>query len=418
MGYAEQSDLSRKSSPPAGRSVPDSAPSRRIRYDLAVLLLALAIIGGQYLLSYDEPFDEIIYDEIGFAHVGAKLLSAGIFQGNFSGSLWWEDDGQCGSSNPRVGVYILGALHRLAANRLPGGRNEQTYIAYMRLFMALLSVACVYVFFRFTVQVLPVRWALLAVLLLLINPVFRWVNVSVITDSPMLLFSLLAMCYAVKIPSNSTITKRRTRYWVLTGLFIGLAVSSKLYALSLGAALAYLAFWQISVKGWRQARYALLAAGTVVLVFFATNPLLWWDPLYGLNRMTVGHMASLTGGLIGEFYEGLAALVRHTLTWFAWERYGRGGSFGTLGQWLLCLPALALLAAGTRNFRQAQTVLLWVFFLGNLALAAYVAVGFGQSLYTPKLALLPTVAAIPLGVKGAAELVRRYADSGGGKDGR
>gem|GEM_PF-3275633 len=375
---------------------------KRLRYDLLVLLTAALIIGASYWTYRAAPMSLYFGDESTMGAFGAELLQEGIAQGNFSGPLWWEDPSYWGSSNPRVGVYLFGLAFWAAYDE----RHPERLEPRVRLLAAVIALLTVYVFFRTLALMVGAGPAYLGAVVLALHPVFRWVHVSVINDVLMMLFCLLTVYFAAQVMAFKDDDNRSTPYWLWTAVFAGLAVATRLFALGLVAVCGYLVVCQFRKTRWRALGYGLVTIAVVLLIVFATNPLLWWDPLFGLRQMSTGHISRHEVGNRLFEYAHFEPLLRQTFTWFYPARLPQAGAIGTAGDWLWCLPGLFLTLLGVSQCRKAYCGLWLAFFFGFVVVVGLTASSLTLSWYKPKLALGATAGAIALGVFGLAHLAQ------------
>lgn len=366
--------------------------------DSTIIIIAVLIVGINLFIHKNTLFDDNLFDEAGFLDVGRNLVLEGILNLNFSGVFWLEDPSYCGPSNPRVGQYIMGIIQIIAQT------SSKYDLLIIRFLMAILSVLLAYSFYYWMKLYVGKFYAFIATFLLLNNPIFGFVCINVVTDVPMMIFSLWAMCFATLI-YHENVTK--TRHWILFGLFIGLAISTKLYALGMLAVWLYLTVNKSLNFGKRMVLYSMLSISMVALVFFVTNPLLWVRPIYGIHKMTIGHVLMHTSDPWSLIFERILVLLRHSLTWFCFSLKRGDSSPGTVYQWLLCLPALILVGLGlflNRNKRSGN--LAFSFLIGHLIVMAYVSSVI--SYYVPKTALTTMAGTIVLGTIGLKKLFESF----------
>ncbi len=374
----------------------------RFRYDLLVLLTAAVIVGGSYWTYRNAPMSLYFGDESTMGTFGAELLERGIARGDFSGPIWWEDPSFWGSSNPRVGVYLFGLAFLAAYDE----RHPERLESRVRFLAAAIALLTVYVFFRTLAVMIGVGPAYVGAVVFALHPVFRWVHVSVINDVLMLLFSLLTVFFAVRVMAEPDDETRSTRWWLWTAVCAGLAVATRLFALGLVVACGYLVLRQLRQTGRRALGYGLAMIAIVLLIFFATNPLLWWDPLFGLRQMSTGHVSRHMIGMQLHNFAHFEPLLRQTFTWFSPERLPQEGNIGAVSDWWWCLPGAFLTLLGLRRCRQAYCGLWLAFFLGFVAVVGMTASSLMLTWYKPKLALGSAAGSIALGMFGLDYLVQ------------
>ncbi len=335
--------------------------------------------------------DTVQGDEKGFLYYGT--MQAELYSGCVKGDVeacsdwrWSEPYQAYGSNNPKVGLYVLGALDH--ATR---GLERDRRVPTMRLLMGLLAALAVGGLAWLGSSGGGGRWTgLLAAGWLLAHPVYRSVHVALLPDVPMLLLAVLALgAFSVALRGGGM---RRAVGLVAAGALAGLAAACKLYAASLfPVMLVILALWRRTV-GLRGGLAAALGWLVGAAVFVGSNPYLWQQPGAALRAMTTGHVQALGGQALG--LEGLESLA-----WLLWVpvslfepsmdartqlldlQPGLGAMFGGV------LFALGLAIAITRR-RWLPVVWALVVFL----VCGYVVSRFEPSWLYPRAFLLPALA--------------------------
>ncbi len=365
--------------------------------------MALIVTGVMAWRAPDTPQG----DERGFLYYGT--MQAELYLACLGGDSeacqdrrWAEPYDGYGSRNPKLGLYLLGAVDH-ATRGLPTVRR----VPAMRLIWG--GLAALGVGFMAALGGPRSRWAgLVAAGLLLSHPVFRAGQVALLLDGPMLLFSLAALLCAQR---GLEVSRGRQGALLLgAATLAGLAVTCKLYALAVMASVGVMLLLhrrRIAWQGW-----AGFAAGLLLgaAVFVGTNPYLWQQPMEALRAMTTGHVLAQQGEL------GAAGTGWANLRFLAWLPLSlpvepildsRSQLQGLEPGWSLwsgaVLAALGLLAA----LRQRR----WfpvVFLLASLALSAWVVTRFEASWLYPRALLLPSVAIAWLASHAVALVPRRW----------
>jgi len=376
-------------------SVPVGSPWRR-RGRWLLLPLVFLFINLFGAAPNDGDMVLQIMDEGGFVEVGEKALRLALVEHDFRNPFWADPYWNYGANNPRLGVFIVGAVGQFAGLITPD-KEKKKFV--MRLVMSLLSTAVVALLFALTVRLTASRpAAYAAAALLLWHPAFRLVARSMLTEIPLLLFCLLTLHGAWWIKTDRQRPQRATP-WILTGLAAGCAISTKLFAVGLLPLLLLLIGRRIWLLGRAAVYPALLLLASIVVVFVLSNPLLWTDPVYGVEMMTVLHVRSNDGYVTWPEWGRMKPLFFQTFDFFSWRfdaaRIGipPPESF----PWWRAAPGFALTVAGlaVRNAGRDKWMILTTF-VGFLAIYAYVAGIMSADWYRLKLALLPAVGAIAL----------------------
>jgi len=344
----------------------DQRPRHARRY---VFLLAFVIIALSVLHHPGGPF---LPDETGFFFTGMDLGSRFVRNVNlivnhdFDYKTWRDTRGNYGSVKPRVGIYVLGVIGHATA--FIDDKPTRTYAR--RLGVALLSALCVVLFFQLACKLFSPAVGWVAAALLLINPIFRSVQVALLPDIPTLLFILAALVVLADIERDLRERNVRRKPYLLFGLFAGLAIACKLYAFALFVAFGIIVLIHLRAVNKRVVSSTLWAAVISIALFILSNPLLYFDLSDGLRVMTVDYMATLDrppltptrsplwylaiysvviwqtpafslkeGLFIAPSDMGAMLLVMHSLLLFgAWRVYKKG----------LVLPLAWTLAAGVQ----------------------------------------------------------------------
>ncbi|MBU1862885.1 MAG: phospholipid carrier-dependent glycosyltransferase [Candidatus Omnitrophica bacterium] len=256
-------------------------------YCVSFLIIALPII--KYPIEF--PF-QLEGDELGFYQAGTFLFRVFFIEQDFSSNVWGKIFGNYGSCNPRVGLYIIGFFD-LLASYFNSFVNAVPKIVILRLLMATLSAGSVISLFILVRMTASLHSGIIAVALLLTNPIFRGFQCSILPDVPMFFFSLLSLIAFMHVEKNLKQHVFSWKWFFLSGICMGLAISSKLYAASLGAC-----FFVIIVQNRNHASFKkvllglLLVFGSSSAIFILSNPLLYTNIFQGIRILTTEHIAT------------------------------------------------------------------------------------------------------------------------------
>jgi len=260
------------------------------------------------------------------------------------------------------------------------------------------------------IAALMVRWALrgwfrqdadtadLAALAVLLMPANVW-NVLITTDTPLLLFSVASMLVFARAAE-----KNSGGLFVAAGIFLGLAFTSKYFAVLLG--LAYLA-WAIASKQPRAFLLAFLGGLPFGLLNLYWNyEACWCNVMFNaINR----HEEGGSGWSLATppLYAASLAYLAAPLLWFAWRgrnrlrsAWQRPGERALLLAWLVPLAVFAALSPVKR------IGLHWLLsFIPALVLTVTLALGRRELVASVRwFALLAALHMLPIAVIGALPL--------------
>jgi hypothetical protein len=371
----------------------------RVWTSIVALLVALLVSS---VMALRAP-DTVQGDERGFLYYGnmqAEMYWACVTgQGEACDDWRWGEAYQgYGVHNPKLGMYLLG----LADQATRGLQTEQRVPA-MRLFFGLLASLCVAGMAWLGAGGRARLGGVLAACLLLIHPVFRACQVSLLPDLPMLLLVIGAL-----IGTQAAIESRSWRQglWLLdAGLLVGLAISTKLYALALLPAVLGALLIRARDVGWRGWLGLMLGLALGAAVFVGSNPYLWADPAVALRAMTVDHVHALQlQGLAADMATLEPGLGLTSVGYLGWlpftlvtplldPRSEIHGLAPLSWTWLgIVLGGMGLLL---HMERRRWLPVLWA--LSCFGLTAWVVSRFDPSWLYPRTFLLPSMAAVWLG---------------------
>ena len=226
---------------------------------------------------------------------------------------------------PMVGWWLHGLLYL--------GNAEW----WLRLPAVLLATLIAWLIYRVLRVAHGEQIARFAGLLYLLMPV-NLLNVFITTDTPLILFALLSVLALQRALQGSGY-----RWFVITGMLLGLAFLSKYFAVLLG--LAY-GVYLLLVRPSRRNVSGLLVIFLSVLPFAALN--IWWNYnncwnniLFNLQNRHVG--AGFGWEFLLTYLLMMLYLISPPLLWYGWRERGRLWQLlrsRDLYVWLLLLPLL------------------------------------------------------------------------------
>ena len=248
-----------------------------------------------------------------------------------------------------------------------------------RFLHALITSLCIGGIYLLTHRLFGWAIALLSSVLLLLEPFFLAYQRFLTTDALQTNFSVLSVLLFLLYLRSQEGSVRRSR-WLLvsSGVFLGLAIGSKVISAFIIPGILILAIWselQIGALafppiGYSSRTKALILWGVTALVaLFVTWPALWLTPGFTLNRMTEGLLEEAQRGFF--FYKGdlvhSPGLDFYLLS--SLYRLSPAVLIGTLvGAIALCIPA-----GRRRSSFVPEQVALWlviVSYVGFLSIAS------------------------------------------------
>jgi len=264
---------------------------------------------GERAIPWLSPSPALVGDELGHVHCASTFTRLFFVERDFSHHLWAEPMNAYGRFEPRVTHYTLGALfyltHDVAGQVWGSGPitcedahqrvcDERVHFQLFKAAVGGLAAVCVVLMVLLVHAEVGAVGAAVAGALLLVNPLFRLVASSLVRETPVLLYSLLAFAL-LELAHRRFSGRFPFGLFIAVGLAAGLAVSCGLYAFPVYPAVLV----AILLRGRARVWAALAACAVVVLVglavFYGTNPLLWQDLQGGLFSLTTGHFVEDTG---------------------------------------------------------------------------------------------------------------------------
>jgi len=231
----------------------------------------------------DINVEHLLYDETGFLDVSRIYFKTLFIEKDIYSSVWEESYNHYGINNPKIPKYIIGFIDYITDTNI----ISQNKVRPLRFSLSFLSAGCVLFFYILASKIYSPKIGYLSVFLLLINPIFMSIQYALIGLIPMLFFSLISLLFFYDIYGNF---KKKIIPWkkiIFSGLFVGLAIGSKLYALSL---VLFFFFLLLSLKELNittRVRVFLVFFISLFFIFYISNPSLYRYTLQGIRNMTV-----------------------------------------------------------------------------------------------------------------------------------
>nr|BDD44355.1 hypothetical protein 7 [bacterium] len=246
-----------------------------------------------YLIGYAYTQKEVclIGDESNFFSI-ADILFNELLKGNLFGEIWTRSYDAYGSYNPKVGMFLTIIVMKVAdfLNSLLF-LNKEPIILY-RMINSIFSALTIVSLFWFIKNITGNLYGLFAAVLLLCNPIFMSISVSLLPEVPMLFFSTISLCLISNIDKKDFfITWKEI---ILTGFFMGLAVSSKIYAFCIYLVLFCIFIQKLSnIKKIIIFKNFLFTSIVFIFTFYITNPSLYLSPIKNILLMGPIHLKYL-----------------------------------------------------------------------------------------------------------------------------
>lgn len=235
-------------------------------------------------------------DEIGFVNTGNLLFKTFFVERDFDSDVWSNVYNNYGTSNPRVGLYILGGMNSLIdVIAYHFSLEKGVAIVIFRCVNSLFASFGVFFIYLFLRKLSGAKVALVAVLLLLINPVFRSITDALTPDIHM--FCFLSLSLYLMYDFCESIKKNVHSYskLVMLSLSMGLAISTRIYGVYI--CFVFFLIWFENFKRQFLKRNFLdlfLCCSIMFLVFYLSNPFLYNNFLLGVREMTTLHISRLS----------------------------------------------------------------------------------------------------------------------------
>jgi hypothetical protein len=357
----------------------------------AGLLLRLAPL-GRYVTP-DEP--AWVYRSVRFADaLSARDWAAVPSTGHPGVTTMWL--GAAGVAvqrllDPAGGLAHLDWIRRLAW-LAPENREAFRHLAFFlpwgRVAVALVTTLGLVALCPLLVRLFDRRVALLAVGLLAFDPFLIGHSGLLHTDALLATFSLLALVAAL----NGLREPRRAIWWVLSGIFTGLALLTKTLAVILPFFILLTLVIRYLPSAIRHPQSSILHSSffilTTALTFFALYPVTWVAPLQTLSDLFVAPSYHATAALMPTFFAGRTAL-RHGPEFYAVALPLR------LSPVVLVGLILSLRAYAKKKSLRLELACLWLFALGYTLFLALNVKKYDRYLLP---ALLPLTIAAALGI--------------------
>ena len=275
-------------------------------------------------------------------------------------------------------------------------RHLAFFLPWGRVAVALVTILGLIVLYPLLVRLFDRRVALLAVGLLAFDPFLIGHSGLLHTDALLATFSLLALVAAL----NGLREPRRAIWWVLSGIFTGLALLTKTLAVILPFFILLtlvIRYLQSAIRHPPSAiRHSSLFIFPTALTFFALYPVTWVAPLQTLSDLFVAPFYHSTTALMPTFFAGRTAL-RHGPEFYAVALPLR------LSPVVLVGLILSLRAYARKKSLRLELACLWLFALGYTLFLALNVKKYDRYLL-PAIPLLTLTAALGIGTLGNWEI--------------
>jgi len=229
-----------------------------------------------------------LWNPIGFPRPN---VDEGIYLGralNFIDTLNPKDP-YIGYDHPYFGQIFLAIVFNIIGyqnilSSSPGYINHEMLLLVPRILMGVLAILDTFLLFKIVEIRYNIRTAFIASILFAVMPI-TWVTRWVLLDSLQLPFVLLSLLFAILSGSNMTAnTRKRVLLVMLSGIFLGSAIFTKIPAITMIPLISYLIFTQNKKSLW------MLILCIIPTVLIPSLWLLhavsmgefseWWDAIY------------------------------------------------------------------------------------------------------------------------------------------
>lgn len=285
---------------------------------------------------------EYSYDEHAFVNKGYLFFKTFFLERDFFGEIWLQSMSCFGSGNPKAGMMILGAVYHICS--VIGsvlGIDLIANLLTMRYINAVFPAFSVLFMFLFTSLCVRGRLKYIVIALLLINPVFRVVALSLTPDNHMLFFAMASLLVLGKVYESMEDVSFKILF--LFSVLVGLSVSCRLYGFCV-----YLMFLFVCVACFRKNLSLKLIYRFLFVsffsgfVFFITNPSFYGNFLFGFREMTIGHMQYLGTDWFNLKFYSLKYLFTYPYLIFSFNSF----DIGPLPEAIMCKSDFIFMGIG------------------------------------------------------------------------
>nr|BDD44353.1 hypothetical protein 5 [bacterium] len=268
----------------------------KINFKRLTLLFLIFLASWGILCIFFMQSDDLtpLDDEPGFLRVGKTLLTDGIEEGKLVDRIWIHEFANYGLNNPKVGTLTLGLIN-IAANSLFVKNTEkqlrQKFIFMRSVTSAFSAVGLVFIFLLMQ-ELSSIRAGFISVVLLIINPTFRFVASSLLPDVVMFLFLSMALfCLNRFFKKFSDIVI--SWFW-LVAFFMALTMSCRMYGVAVYLFFILLLFTAINENNYFRVGFCFFKMTALTgVIFLLTNPPFFMDFFRTFKALTFGHMEVL-----------------------------------------------------------------------------------------------------------------------------
>lgn len=350
--------------------------------------------------SFKGAFLNAPTDEGGFLITGILLSDCLFVKKDTKDSLWQKCLNNYGSANPRIGLYMIGLLSRLAQN-ISLAVDKTLFLIILRLFLAILAAGCVTLFFCIIRITASARQAFFGAALLLVNPLFRSVQVAIYLEIIMCLFLFAALFYLARCDRALAAGKPVFAGMFASGIFAGIALSTKLFAFVFYPVFFFLLIRRRKEMTPREITGCIaMVLSTAVLIFLVSNPLLYSDFFAGIKAMTTAHIAAHQGASPLPNFAALKYLATYPFLMFQPlpPALNTRPALPTGIEQAFVAVGYILALAGLLKAKKDNGSLATAFFASCFVFFAFIVVSLPFSWMVPKAFLLPAVSVIWLAV--------------------
>jgi hypothetical protein len=274
--------------------------------------VAGAVLGSALCLLFTAnlgTFDLIYSDELFWMPTGRHVFQLFFIERNYTDPFWYDFGNPFLAYHPQIGKFLIGASiaaagipeipfqsldwsQSVAWNMQHGFQLNPVALLAARLPVAILAViACLALYW---LNVIVASWwqGLLVALLFASNSAMLTLGRMAMLDVPALSFSLLTIVLVVRVVQALRSGQNSLGWATLAGVMCGLAVGSKLVAVTLvGPAFLALLYEAVRCrwKGVGSVPGALVSLALMIgwsaLIVYASNPLLYTQPIAGTLQM-------------------------------------------------------------------------------------------------------------------------------------
>ncbi|MBI4845012.1 MAG: phospholipid carrier-dependent glycosyltransferase [Candidatus Omnitrophica bacterium] len=370
---------------------------------ILVFVVSFAVISTAIVYSsefYAQDDCWYCWDEAGFLVAGDTFFSLFFIGHDFHSEIWKQQLNGYGSVNPRVSLYVLGFFSQLSKN-FQKIFPQVEYLIILKVFIALLSSLST-VLFYFLVRIsVSSRAAVVAAGLLLCNPFFRSINTAVLLEAPMIFFmfsALLASVYLEDTLRRGFVCWKRT---LITGVFTGLAISSKPIAVVLIPTITAIWFLNARQLGLRKVIAGILSwLGASLFIFIFSNPLFMFGFWNGIKELTVNHFQRHSAMGVFFHFESIRFLFVFPFIFYRPHIFGGNICIGEISlgflEYALVAVGYGLLLAAALILRRvyAKAALASAFLISSFFVTGFIMIKMAPQAQYPRFFLIPSIALI------------------------